>query len=356
MMLKVLELGTGVSAGYAGKLFRRWGAEVWRVDVPERADFPLRAEHRAVDLYLHAGKKRLAIDVDHADGRDVVKRLSERADIVLVDDEPRRLDAWEFDGLGSERTVRVAITPFGRDGPKNDWRGTSNVLLAMGGQTYLMGDPDRAPLTMPGRYLFYQAGQYAYTAALASHRAGQSATIDVSVLETALSLSQFTTVMWTYNGRIRERHGNDFGALHPITLYPCADGWFAVNVTPNFWPPFCAMLGMPELVDDPRFETPADRVANAELIDAIVAERLGERTRAEILELGQVEFRVPTGTLMSPDELLRDPHLVERGFFQTLVDGESQWQVPGSAFRYVGEEPPAQPATVARFDPGEVDA
>ena len=180
--------------------------------------------------------------------------------------------------------------------------------------------------------------------------------IDVSVLETALSLSQFTTVMWTYNGRIRERHGNDFGALHPITLYPCADGWFAVNVTPGFWPPFCAMLGMPELVDDPRFETPADRVANAKLIDAIVAERLGKRTRAEILELGQVEFRVPTGTLMSPGELLGDPHLVERGFFQTLVDGESRWQVPGSAFRYVGEEPPAQPATIARVDPDEVDA
>lgn len=176
---------------------------------------------------------------------------------MLVDDEPRRLDAWDFDQLGvPDCTVKVAITPFGLDGPKRAWRGTSNVLLAMGSQTYLMGDPGRAPLTMPGRYLFYQAGQYAYTAALASHRAGQAATIDVSVLETALSLSQFTTVMWTYNGRVRERHGNDFGALHPITLYPCADGWFAVNVTPNFWPPFCGMLGMPELVDDPRFVTP----------------------------------------------------------------------------------------------------
>ena len=354
-MATILELGTGLSAGYAGKLFRRWGAEVWRVDVPQSRDFPARDEHRAVDLYLHAGKKRLALDPSKRAGIDIVRKLSERADIVLGDDRPDRLAQWGFDDLGLPgRTVRVAITPFGVDGPKRDWRATSNVLLAMGGQTYLMGDAGRAPLTMPGRYLFYQAGQYAYTAALASHRVGQAPLIDVSVLETALSVSQFTTVMWTYSGRIRERHGNDFGALHPITMYPCRDGWFAVNVTPDFWPPFCAMLGLPELADDPRFAGVPDRVENAKVLDAIVAERIGHLTRAEILDLGQRQFRVPTGTLLSPAELLADPHLRERGFFQTLVDGEEQWQVPGSAFRYVGENPPEQPAVVAPLSPTDI--
>ena len=346
MALTVLEVGENVAAGYAGKLFRRWGADVVRVDDPSAHDGNRRAEHVAVDLYLHAGKTRTAIDYRAAAGRKLLNRLAAKTDIVLTDLDVADLDAIEWTTLGGAAPkVRGAITPFGIDGPKRHWQAACNVLLAMGGQTYLMGDDGRAPLTMPGRYLQYQSGQYAYTAMLACFRArgDEAARIDVSMLEVALSLSQFTTVMWTYGGQIRRRHGNDFGSLHPITMYPCADGWFAVNVTPDFWPNFTAMLGRPEIADDPKFVTPALRVDNAVALDAIVHESLGGKTRADLLELGQRVCRVPTGILATPSELMNDAHLLERGFWQTLEHDGRALTVPGSAFRYVGEPQPPQP-------------
>ena len=344
MPLTVLEIGGNYAAGYAGKLFKRWGADVVRVDDPTQQPLS-RAEHTAVDLYLHAGKKRIAIDHRKDGSRDLLDQLAAKVDVLITDLEARELESLEWSSLGGDALkIRSAVTPFGLDGPKRDWQATSNVLLAMGGQTFLMGDPGRAPLTMPGRYLFYQSGQYAYAATLATWRCRPqtSQTIDVSMFETALSLSQFTTVMWTFGGRIRERHGNDFGALHPITMYPCADGWFAVNVTPDFWAGFTLMLDQPDLADDARFATQADRTANSLALDAIVHERLGGKTRAEVLELGQRVFRVPTGILASPAELMADPHLLEREFWQSMDYDGGKLTVPGSAFRYVGEAQPAQ--------------
>jgi|TARA_Y100000310_G_scaffold343786_1_gene453017 crotonobetainyl-CoA:carnitine CoA-transferase CaiB-like acyl-CoA transferase len=356
MPLRILEFGDNYAAGYAGKLFARWGAEVIRVDaVDTEPAFPHRTEHTAVDLYLHAGKTRMAIDYGKPAGRQLLHRLAAKVDILITDLSAADLDLLDWTSLGgSDLKIRTAITPFGLQGPRRDWVATSNVLLAMGGQTFLMGDPGRAPLTMPGRYIFYQSGQYAYTASLATHRLQptDTQTIDVSMYETALSLHQFTTVMWTFGGNIRSRHGNDFGVLHPITMYPCKDGWFAVNADILFWDAFTIMLGKPELADDPQFATVAARVENCKELDAIVMEQLGDKTRREVLDLGQEVCRMPTGILTTLDELLQDPHLEERDFWQTIAVDGRELKVPGSAFRYVGESPPAQPKPKAPVDAG----
>jgi crotonobetainyl-CoA:carnitine CoA-transferase CaiB-like acyl-CoA transferase len=347
-LLRVLEIGTEGAAGYAGKLFSRWGAEVVRVDTGSSLAVPTRLA-RATDLYLHAGKARIAVNLENTGSLEVLRRLADHCDVILVDGAAPALDEIGFETLGGARSqVRVAITPFGLTGPHRDWQGASNVLLAMGGQTYLMGDEDRAPLTMPGRYLAYQAGQFAYTAAVACLRNHAKAddplptdNLDVSQYEVAQTLHQFTNVMWTFGGNVRSRHGNNFGVIHPITMYPCRDGWFAVNADPTFWDTFTVMLNRPELAADPRFNSVAARVENAEALDAIVAEELGPKSRAELMELGQVKCRMPTGVLSTLRELLDDPHLTARDFWQTLDAGDLQLKTPGSPFRFVGEAMPS---------------
>ncbi len=356
--LRVLEIGSNCAAGYAGKLFARWGAEVIRLEQADDGEaFPRRMEHRAVDAYLHAGKKHVAIDYMEPVGRALLDELAARVDILITDLSPAELEHLDWEHLGGpDLKVRAAVTPFGMDGPKRDWAAASNVLLAMGGQTFLMGDEGRAPLTMPGRYLYYQAGQFAYTAALASHRLDpkEAQTIDVSMYETAMSLHQFTTVMWTFGASTRGRHGNDFSALHPITMYPCKDGWWAVNADALFWDPFTIMLGMPELIVDPRFADIPSRLEHRKELDAIVIEQFSHLTRREILDLGQEKYRVPTGILTTIRELLDDRHLAERDFWQSIsVDGR-ELKVPGSSFRYVGEAQPAQAGMAERHDAATV--
>ena len=349
MPTTVLELG-GSAAGYAGKLFRRWGADVYRVDDPN-SKHTAGPEAEAVDLYLHAGKRRILADMAASGTPGLIAQLAQRCDIVIADSTPAALEAIGWGELGGAACIRTTITPFGMTGPRRNWHGSSNVLLALGGETFIMGDPGREPLTIPGRYLHYQAGQYAYTAAVACQRQTPKAirNVDVSIYETAQSLHQFTTVMWTHNERLRERHGNNFGVLHPITMYPCKDGWWATNADVIFWDAFTVMLGRPELADDPRFNTVAGRVEHSEALDQIVIETFGEKTRAELMELGQVTCRVPTGILNTLDELLHDPHLAERKFWQGLDAGGRALKVPGSAFTFVGEGQPRQP----QAEPGQ---
>ena len=203
---------------------------------------------------------------------------------------------------------------------------------------------------MPGHYPQYQAGQYAYVAALATHIAqlrdpsGPPQTIEISVLETLVSLHQFTTVMWTYAERRRSRHGNRWENIHPITLLPCRGGEVGFSVTLPFWEPFTHMIGHPELVDDPRFATAEARLEHADELDEIVIEALAGRTPREVMTEGQETWRVPVATVANLAEVLDDRHLAERGFWQTVQEQDGATvRYPGTSFRLVGADPRPQP-------------
>ncbi len=333
MGLRVLEVG-GAAAGYCGRLFVHLGAEVVRL--APRAEADPDAEVEALALYLHSGK-----DVRPDDGGPLAMAAAAHGpfDIVVVEGNPALLAARRWHEVAAQ--VHVAISPFGLDGPCCDWQATGSVLLAMGGYTALTGDPGRAPLTLPGHYAEYQSGQYAYIAALSTWLAVRDGrmpagrSIDVSMWETVLSLSQFTTVMWTFTGRLRARHGNDWENLAPLSLFPCADGWFIVNIVPSFWEPFTLMLGRPELQLDPRFATNDARMAHKPDLYRIIDECLGRLTMAELLELGQRRARVPTGTALQLAQVLDDPHLRARGAWDVVRSARGQEvRVPAVPFRH----------------------
>ena len=328
-MTRVLELG-GFAAGFCGRLFVHAGADVVRVDgaIPPVTDAWV--SDRAMEIFLHTGKRRVSFTDAPA-----LRRLAADADVVVAEGMPDQLEALGWDSLDG---IHVAITPFGMTGPRRQWHASASVLQAMAGQTYLMGDPGAAPLTLPGHYTEYQSGQYGYISAAAClhaiDRSGASPqrSIDISMLETLLSLSQMTTVMWTCSGRVRTRHGSNYGVLYPANLFPCADGWFHITATHRFWGAFARMLGRPELEHDPRFATGPARTENQEALDEIIVEVLGQKTREEIQRLGQAA-RVPTGALKDLDEVLVDPHLSAREFWRT-VEGI---RVPSLGFRFRDE-------------------
>ena len=178
-------------------------------------------------------------------------------------------------------------------------------------------------------------------------RAAAACVLDVSMWESVLSLSQFTTILWTFSGRVRARNGNDWDSLAPLSLFRCADGWFVVNIVPNFWEPFTLMLGRPELLLDTRFATNDARMENKPALYAIIAETLGKCTMAELLARGQREARVPTGIALSLQQVLDDEHLRERGAWDTVRDAAGvAVRVPSVPFRYVARRTadPSKPA------------
>ena len=332
-MDRVLELG-GFAAGYCGRLFVQAGCEVVRVENSQRP--PAWVSDEAMDLYLHAGKRRIRTD-DPA----LIADLAARADVVVA--EGGTADAVQALGFETwDAPVKAAITPFGRTGPKRNWQASANVLLAMGGYTYIIGDPDRAPLTLPGHYPEFQGGAFAYAAANACRLAGERKLIDIGMLEVVMALSQFTTTMWHCGGLVRERHGSDFYYVVPTNLFRCADGWAYINIVPGFWDAFAAFLDRPELVLDERFETNESRRDHRDALHAIIGEVVAQMTRADI-QRRMEESRIPIGIVQTLDDVLADPHLATRGFWQTVPRGDAPpVRSPRRGWRVDGRTPVAR--------------
>ena len=328
-MDRVLEIG-GHAAGYCGRLFAQSGHEVVRVESPA----PAWVSQTAMDLYLHAGKRRVAID-DHA----LIAELAAKADVVIAEAEGAdAIDALGFDDF--DAPVKIAITPFGRTGPKRNWRATPHVLLAMGGYTNLMGDAGRAPLSLPGHYVEFQSGGFAFVAANACRLANERNSIDIGMLEVVMALSQFTTVMWHCGGVVRSRHGSDFWSVVPTNLFRCQDGWVYINIVPGFWDPFTVFLDRPQLAVDERFLTNEKRMLHRDALHALIAEALATRNKAEIQESAE-ECRIPLGVVQSFHDVLADPHLAERGIWQTLQTAEGAVRSPRPAWHIHSETRPA---------------
>ena len=326
-MDRVLEIG-GYAAGFCGRLFVQRGYDVVRVETPGAA--PAWVSQRAMDLYLHAGKRRL-----QCTNAALVAKLAANADVVVA--EAGSADAVAALGIDDWQTAaKVVITPFGRSGPKRNWQATPHVLLAMGGYTNLMGDQGRAPLSLPGHYVEFQSGAFAFAAANACRLANQPASIDIGMLEVVMALSQFTTVMWHCSGVVRSRHGSDFWSVVPTNLFRCADGWVYINIVPTFWDPFTVFLRMPELLVDERFANNEQRMLNRDALHDLIAEALASRQKAEIQQRA-MECRIPLGVVQSFADVLADPHLAERDVWQEIADANGAVRSPRPPWHVHGD-------------------
>ena len=167
--LRVIDLGEGPRVGYATRLLAGFGAEVIKVEHPDRGDatrsfgpFPndqVDPENSGLALFLDAGKRSICIDLDCQDGRDTLSRLLDSADVVV--DEISQSQALKL-GLDQEtieaerpRLVRTSISPFGMDGPNCDLEAPTLILEALCGWLFLSGEPggrsrgNRAGLCLP---------------------------------------------------------------------------------------------------------------------------------------------------------------------------------------------------------------
>jgi formyl-CoA transferase len=326
-MDRILEIG-GFAAGFCGRLFAQNGHEVLRVETASR---PAWVSQESTDLFLHAGKQRIT-----GVSTKLLSELAAQADIVVLEAEcADEIDTYGFDSW--DTPVKIAITPFGRTGPKKNWRATSNVLLAMGGYTNLMGDPGRAPLTLPGHYVEFQAGQFGYVAANACRIGGEPNVADIGMFECLMALSQFTTVQWHCSNRIRSRHGSDFWWVVPTNLFRCKDGWCYLNIVPTFWDAMTTFLDRPELVIDPRFESNETRMDHRDELHAIIEAVLSDLSKERIRQRA-TESRIPLGVVQTFDEVLSDEHLAARAFWQTVQGEGDPVLSPSLAFRF-DEEP-----------------
>ncbi|MEM9652951.1 MAG: CoA transferase [Actinomycetota bacterium] len=351
--LVVVELATGVSGPYAGKLLADYGAEVIKVEPPtgdwsraEGARPGERPDRETSPLFLHlnTNKRSVVLDLTSEDGAATAARLIATADVVIESFPPGRMAELGLapDDLrqANPRLVVTSVTPFGQDGPYADLPSAEIVSYALGGPMLATGDPEKEPIKMAGNVVQYQCGSVAALATLAAvtmaAASGTGTAVDVSNLETqAASIDRRAAyaVGYQYDGVNSVREGGGRISALPAGVYPAADGYCQIVFAPNWMSRVADMLGDEELIQ--RIADPGwmqdDEVP--ELLNAAIFGWTLQRSKQETMLDAQDQHLAVT-PLNSTVDVLADPHFRERGFWQRwdhpVVGG---YEAPGAPFR-----------------------
>ncbi|MEJ5254108.1 MAG: CoA transferase [Acidimicrobiales bacterium] len=367
--LRVIDVGTRISAPFCAGLLGEMGAEVIKVEQPGTGDFmreigpfvPVDGEdgpgHSLFWSVEGRGRKGVTLDLRSPDGQDLFRRLCRHADVVCENFRPGTMERWNIGPADlDERLVMVRISVFGQDGPSSSRPGLDRLGIGYGGLLHLTGYPDRPPVRPGVTVSDYLTGVFAAQAALAAlyrrdaRGTGTGAVIDACLYGSVLRILEWTIAGYDRLGIVREREGNRLANSAPIDNYPTADGRYVCIVAgsdANFRR-LCAAMGRPELATDPRFARLADRAARADEINGIVEEWTRSLTAREI-ENRCVDHDVPVATAYTAADIASDPHMRARGDLITVVDsviGPVLQQAPFP--RFVGEEIPV-PSSAPRL-------
>ena len=358
--LRVLDVGTRISAPFCAGLLGELGADVIKIEQPGAGDF-MREIGPFVDtddgpysLFWAVegrGRRSVTLDLRQPGGQDLFRRLAATSDVVCENFRPGTMERW---GIGpadlDPRIVMVRISAFGQDGPYRERPGLDRLGIGYGGLLHLTGDPDRPPVRPGVTVSDYLTGTFASNAALAAlyrrdagpNATGVGAVVDACLYGSILRILEWTIAGYDRLGVVRTREGNRLSNSAPLDNYPTADGTFVCLVAGSDanYARLCRAMGRSDLIDDPRFAKLIDRAARADEINGIVASWTMTLTAAEI-EAAAIEHDVPVAIAYTAADISTDAHMAARGDLIDIVDpvaGTIRQQAPFP--RFVGEQRP----------------
>ena len=351
--IRVLDLGSGISAPWCTKILADYGAEVIKVETPGTGDDARRMGPFAGDdpdleksltfLYLNTNKKGVTLDLSSVSGRSVFHRLLANADVLVENTPPARskelgLDYASLAGINPELVV-TSITPFGQTGPYRDFQATDIVTYALSGLMYHSGDSDQPPLRSVLDQSFYVAGANAAAATqvalFARLTTGEGQHVDVAAAECLGAHLVQPLPYYNYMGAVKGRRPVRGAGFEE--LMPARDGYVAPSVQGSQpWSTIASLIGGEELQDE-KFATGAGRVAHGEELKELLIKGLAQWDRMPLF-LASGEQRLVFGMAQDAGDLSECPHLEARDFFVEVdhpVAGRARY--PGMAVRLPGE-------------------
>ena len=356
-VLAVEQYGAGP---YATQHLAEMGAEVIKIESPDGGDSArqagphfLGANESQFFQAFNLGKQSLALDIRHAEGQPIFRRLVATADAVLNNlrgDQPAKF-GLEYRQLAADRPALVCahLSGYGRTGSRAAWPAYDYLMQAEGGFMNLTGEPDGPPTRMGLSIVDYLTGittAFALTAALyGALRSGRGRDIDVTLYDVAIHQLTYPAV-WVLNAgdAITRRPRSGHPSVVPCEAFPTADGQlFVMAMLPKFWEEPCTALGLPDLPRDARFATPKARFDHRDQLVALLDPVFGTRTSAEWMSL--LAGRVPAAPVLTLRQALANPFLAERGTVQSLEHPlRPGWRALASPVRPDGEVAKAAPA------------
>ena len=294
--VRVLELAHLIAGPTCGMYLADMGADVIKVESRGSPDASrtvygvARAGEGILHLTVNRNKRALCLDLGKPLGRETFYRVVKTADVVL---EGYRNGVAEKLGIDyatlrpmNPRLIYCSVSAFGPEGPWRNKPGLDALAQAVGGLMAVTGETDGAPALVGAPVVDTIGGLLAVqgilTALIARGRTGQGQRVDVSLLDGVLLSHLARLSVFHETGVPIGRYGSGHPNLVPYQAFHASDGWIFLAVwKDDTWGPFCDVAGRPELADDPRFTTRADRLANRKELTALLEIAIAGRTVEE---------------------------------------------------------------------------
>ncbi len=329
--IRALEIGNYMAGPFCGMQLADLGADVIKVEEPRSGDLarampPMTKGTSGNFARLNRGKRSLALDLKAPEGRDIFRRLSRGADVIVENLRPGTMRdlGLAADSLmrDNDRLVYAAISGWGQDGPYADRPALDIIVQAMSGLMSITGEEGGPPVKVGVSIADLSAALYGTIGVLAALRArerdGRGQLVDVSMFESAVALAVWEAGEHFTTGEVPRAAGSAHKLQAPYQAVRSSDGHFVVGATsPRTWSALCAVLGLAAIEHDDRFSDGGSRRRHARELIPLIESVTAARPKAYWLERLR-SVGVPCGEIQDYGAVLSDPHLVARGFFRDL--------------------------------------
>ena len=354
--VKVVELGTLIAGPLCSRMLADFGADVIKIEAPDGGDqlrqwrkmYPSTGSGQATATslwwYTQArNKKSLTLNLRSAEGQEIVRKLTEDADIVVENFRPGALEKWNIGwpqlSALNPRLVMVRLSGFGQDGPYRDRPGFGVVAESMGGMRYVTGYADRPPVRLGisiGDSIAALHGVIGAMMALHQRNAngGKGQYVDVALYEAVFNMMESLVPEFDVLGFKRERAGNELPGITPSNTYPTRDGKFVIIGANNdsIFKRLMGVMGREDLAGDPGLATNAGRAPRARELDQAIEAWTREHDLATLLEALE-RAEVPSGRVYDAEDIVNDTHYAARRMIE-------QWKLPdGTPMKIPGVVP-----------------
>ena len=340
--LKVIDCTRVLGGPYCTQMLGDHGAEIIKIEPPQGDEVrdwgpPFHDGDAAYFIGVNRNKRSLGLDLRSAEGKDVLLRLLEDADVIIENYKTGSMEKW---GLGYEevlskkfpRLVHCRISGFGADGPYGGFPGYDGIIQAMVGHFSINGAKESGPTRLGLAMVDIGTGLYAGNAIMMAlferEKSGMGQYLDMTLYDCGLSLMHpHVPNYFVSGGKVPGLTGNPHPNIAPYDLFDTKTCQiFIAGGNDRAWKRLCEEVGRPELGDDPRFLTNADRQVNKQELkkelEGVFAEVDGEAFCEKLLAAG-----LPVGPIRNTEDVMSHPHTLHRNM-RVEKDGYKSWGIP----------------------------
>lgn len=351
--ITVVDLSHVYNGPYATFLMAMAGANVIKVEPFEGEHLRSRGDMGGAALpfaMLNSNKQPVTLNLKSEKGRDLLKEMVQRADILVENFAPGVMDRL---GVGAgvlhkvnPRLIYGSSSGYGKDGPYRDYPAMDLVMQAMCGVIDSTGFPDQPPVKSGAALCDFMAGIHLYAAIMTAlyerERTGVGRTVEVSMQDsTYASLASNLGMLHARGAAAPARTGNRHGGLgiSPYNVYRTSDGYVVINAPgDSHFRSILSVMGRIDLKDDPRFATRSSRVQNVAEVDTMIEKWTRMLTKSDVAER-MLAAKVPCAPVRQLAEVMVDENMHARGSLQWIDHPElGRVVLPNSPLIFEGIE------------------